>query len=124
MLLAEDLDVVRELYAQLLTRAGCTVETAVDGVQAWGLLQSRTYDILVTDHMMPNLSGLDLIRRLRRENRQLPVLLVSGDLPVGESDLLEVVHPGGMLAKPFSRTQFLDAVHSALHRITPLVEVL
>jgi CheY-like chemotaxis protein len=114
VLLAEDLDVVRDLYAELLTRAGYSVDVARDGLEAWTLLKSRTYDILVTDHMMPYVSGLQLLRLLRKENPDLPTLLVSGDLPVHEPDLATLVVPGGLLLKPFSRTQLLNAVEAAI----------
>ena len=116
IVLAEDLEAVREVYADLLGRAGHTVDAAADGQAAWELMQTTSYDILVTDHMMPRLSGVELLRLVRKEHTDLPVVLISGDLPLHESDLVALTTPGVLLPKPFSRAELLSAVEIAVRR--------
>jgi DNA-binding response OmpR family regulator len=122
VLLAEDHIGVREIYAEILSRAGYVVDVASDGIEAWELLKGGGHQVLITDHMMPGMTGVELLRRLRRENTEMPALLVSGDMPTHESDLTTLVTPGGLLPKPFSAAQFLNLVASAL-RGTAVISV-
>ncbi len=56
----------RLLLRRVLTNLGYRVETAVDGEQGWRKLLQRSYRFIVTDYEMPNLDGLQLIRRIRQ----------------------------------------------------------
>ncbi len=114
LLLAEDMEVVREVYANVLKGAGYEVALAHDGAEAWEMMRAGSFDLIVTDQTMPRLSGVELLRLVRDENRDIPALLVSGDLPLHEPDLIALVTPGGLLSKPFSRVELLDAVHAAM----------
>jgi CheY-like chemotaxis protein len=116
ILLVEDHAVVRELYATILSGAGYDVTLAADGLEAWERLSAQPYDLLVTDHAMPNLTGVELLRRVREEKKDLPAIMVSGDMPTHEPDLPSLVEPGGLLAKPFTPVALLKAVSSALER--------
>jgi two-component system chemotaxis sensor kinase CheA len=79
VLLAEDSITTRMQEARILETAGYEVVTAVDGVDAWNKLATRTFDAVVTDVMMPNLSGLGLAEKIRGEARyaELPIILVT-----------------------------------------------
>ena len=63
------------------------VDTAADGEEGWKALHAvshapDSYDLLITDHDMPGLSGLDLVKRLRAVHIALPVILATGKLPI------------------------------------------
>ena len=79
ILLAEDSIVTRTQEARILENAGYEVVTAADGLEAWNKLATRTFDAVVTDVLMPNLDGLGLAERIRREARyaELPIILVT-----------------------------------------------
>jgi two-component system chemotaxis sensor kinase CheA len=79
ILLAEDSITTRTQEARVLENAGYEVVTAVDGLDAWNKLATRAFDAVVTDVMMPNLNGLDLAEKIRRESRYagLPIILVT-----------------------------------------------
>jgi DNA-binding response OmpR family regulator len=67
ILFVDDEPSIRELGAKALVRAGYEVDTAEDGEVAWGLLQSRRFDLVVTDCHIPRLSGFELLRaRLKK----------------------------------------------------------
>jgi two-component system chemotaxis sensor kinase CheA len=79
ILLVEDSISIRTLEQRFLEDAGYQVVSAVDGMQAWHKLEDGVFDAVVSDIMMPNLSGLGLTERIRREARyaDLPVILVT-----------------------------------------------
>ncbi len=79
ILLAEDSIVTRTQEARILENAGYEVVTATDGLDAWNQLATRAFDAVVTDIIMPNLDGLGLAEKIRRESRyaELPIILVT-----------------------------------------------
>jgi DNA-binding response OmpR family regulator len=87
---------------------------AADGEGAWERLRSEVFDLLITDHMMPRLTGLNLIKRLRDANMTVPSILISGNPPTDESDLLLLIQPGRFLQKPFNLASLLDVVNGLL----------
>jgi two-component system OmpR family response regulator len=81
VLLAEDDRALRRYLEVVLSRAGYEVLTAADGLEAMKALLSNEVDAVVTDALMPHLSGHELCRFLREHPRlkSLPVVLLSGD---------------------------------------------
>ena len=79
VLLAEDSLTTRALERSILESAGYAVVTAVDGTDAWQLLQREHVDVVVSDVDMPGMSGVELCRAIRGSGRfpQLPVVLVT-----------------------------------------------
>lgn len=79
ILLAEDSITTRTQEARILENAGYEVVTAVDGLEAWNQLATRAFDAVVTDIVMPNLSGLALAEKIRAEPKyaELPIILVT-----------------------------------------------
>lgn len=79
MLLVEDEVGTQDALATLLRMDGWQVLTAYDGAQALAQLERRTPDVIVTDYMMPNLDGLELIERIRSEpvTLDVPIVLMS-----------------------------------------------
>jgi CheY-like chemotaxis protein/DNA-binding PadR family transcriptional regulator len=77
ILVADDSSASRALTKHLLLAAGYEVELAEDGVQAWKLLQEAVFDVLVSDAVMPQLDGFELLRRVRASQRlsELPVIV-------------------------------------------------
>ena len=86
VLLVDDDPSLRNLMSRVLSDGGCQVVEASDGATALGILQAPDLpDVVVTDLMMPAMSGLELIRELRADERtaELPVLVVSSALDTG-----------------------------------------
>jgi len=69
VLCIEDEHFIGELYNRALTRAGYSVKIIVDGVEALKEAQSDTYDIILLDLMLPNLSGIEILRTLRDKTK-------------------------------------------------------
>src|SRR5262249_8633874 len=79
VLVAEDSITSRMLIKGILESAGYEVRTAVDGMEAFTLLRSETFDIVVSDVEMPRLNGFDLTARIRADDAlaDVPVILVT-----------------------------------------------
>ena len=78
-LLVDDEDAVRESAAQMLVDLGYTVTTATSGVEAWALIeQGFAPDLLITDHVMPGMTGTELAHAVRQRSPALRVLVISG----------------------------------------------
>jgi DNA-binding response OmpR family regulator len=114
ILLVDDDLYARELNAGVLLRSGYDVDTAQDGADAWKALNDASYDLLITDNRMPRVTGLDLIKKLRSEDRTLPVILASGTVPMEELTRHPWLKLDAVLPKPFTVSELLDAVRTVL----------
>jgi CheY-like chemotaxis protein len=79
VLIAEDNNDLRELYSFILAQAGCEVRQAADGREALRMLKQERPDVLVTDVMMPGMTGVELVERVRCDDelQTLPVVVMS-----------------------------------------------
>ncbi len=114
ILVVDDDEVIRRINALVLRRFGFQTETAEDGEAAWEALQANGFDLLVTDHNMPRLTGVDLVRKVRGARLKLPVILASRALPTEEVQKDAGLQPMLTLAKPFSGFQLLHAVNELI----------
>jgi CheY-like chemotaxis protein len=80
ILLIEDNDETRYLLANFLTKNGREVMEAKDGEEGWELLQRATFDLVITDLVMPKVNGLVLVSRIHARWPKLPIILISGYL--------------------------------------------
>lgn len=78
-MVVDDSILLRTVVQETLQKAGFTVSTAADGVEAWGRLQTEAVHVIVADVTMPQLDGLALTRMIRADGRlgRLPVVLMS-----------------------------------------------
>jgi CheY-like chemotaxis protein len=95
VLLVDDEPLVRASTADMLAELGYAVVEAESSHEALALIDGRGVDLVITDHLMPGLSGTDLARILAAERPGLPVLIVSGyaDLDGLPSDLPRLTKP-------------------------------
>ena len=113
ILVIDDEDAILHVMASLLRRAAYFVHCACDGEEGWKAFNEKTFDAVVTDHDMPRLSGLDLIRRVRAVSSNLPIVLISGRIPFGEPDLEALLRPGVIMQKPFTIDELITNVRAA-----------
>ena len=110
MLVVDDDRMIRSLLADVLRRAGYSVQLAEDGEAAWKVLAAEPFDLVITDHEMPQLRGLDLVRRLRESQFTRPIIMISGTVPWEAQDLQALLSPGRVLEKPFRLQDLLGEV--------------
>lgn len=112
ILIVDDNDEIRALMAVLLAGEGYVVGEACDGEEALRRIDAEPFDVVVTDHQMPGLNGLEVMAQVHEQDNHRPVIIVSGL----ETDLSRrAVELGAYawLTKPLSRPLFLDLVYSA-----------
>jgi two-component system cell cycle sensor histidine kinase/response regulator CckA len=112
----EDEDQVRELMVRALQKAGCVVLTASSGPEALSAVDPGSrLDLVVADVVMPGGSGPEMVRHLRRTRPRLRALYVSGYAPqFATSGTTSPDAEPHFLQKPFSLSQFIDAVREVL----------
>jgi two-component system, cell cycle sensor histidine kinase and response regulator CckA len=113
VLLVEDEPTVRDLAETILRRAGFQVHAAPDPAAALAFIAAGgAMDLLVTDVVMPGMTGTELARLLREQRRDLPVLFMSGYSEEASRDPGRTAHP--LLAKPFTPAELRRAVDAAI----------
>src|ERR671928_314891 len=116
VLVVDDDRAVREALERALQLHGYEVALASDGDSALAAVEARTPDALVLDVMMPGLDGLDVTRRLRRQENRTPILLLTARDAVG--DRVEGLDAGAddYLPKPFALEELLARLRALLRR--------
>ena len=111
ILIIDDEEIVRVLLRSALEAAGYEVTEAANGCQGLDLYRQRPTDLVITDILMPEMNGLDMLLELTREFLHARVIAISG--AGGEENVLDVAKLLGArqtFQKPFSLPNLLGAV--------------
>jgi two-component system copper resistance phosphate regulon response regulator CusR len=116
LLLVEDEKKVSELVARALRAESYAVDVAEDGLRGWELAQAYEYDLIILDLMLPRLPGEEVLRRIRRTNQRVPILILTAR---GATD--DKVHnfeagADDYLTKPFAFAELIMRVKALLRR--------
>jgi two-component system, cell cycle response regulator CpdR len=114
ILVAEDNPAVREFIQRALATAGHTVTLTADGQQALDRLSTETFDVLITDIVMPNVDGIALALKATSLHPDLRIVMISGYAQerMRAHNIDALVHR--IIAKPFSIVEICDAVKDAM----------
>lgn len=118
LLIDDDRD-LRTMLTRALVRFGYSVTEADNGREALARLETTTFDLLVTDIIMPDMEGIELILKLRRSMPQLPVIAMSAGGRIGPDSYLSLARRSGAavtLVKPFGLDEFIAAVKTVLEK--------
>jgi len=116
ILLVDDDDAFRNLLGVQLSKMGYSVSEAGDGQQALALQAADAADLIITDLIMPEKEGLEIIQELRHRHSKVKIIAMSGGGRVRAADYLKVARLMGAdrtLEKPFS----LEALASAISEV-------
>lgn len=87
VLCIEDEHFINELYARALTKAGYEVKSVIDGNEALKEALTDAYDIILLDIMIPNITGTEILKRLRTEKPNLKAqIIITTNLELGDED--------------------------------------
>jgi len=114
ILYVEDNAIIRDIYGEILSRAGYKVDFAEDGQAGWESLRRKKYELLITDYDMPQLTGLDLAVRARVGGMALPIIVASGCAWLMNEDVYAWLRLSSCLQKPFTADDFLQTVRAVL----------
>ena len=109
----EDSD-LRQLYAEALGGFGHHIDAAADGVAGWEALRANHYNLLITEHEMPNLTGIELVKLLRAARMTLPVIMAARRLPMHELTRNPSLQFAATMSKPFAVDALLGTVENVL----------
>lgn len=116
VMLVEDNPHLNQLLRKVLENSGLAVESFDRATTAWKSLtgSNGTFDLVVTDQVMPDMSGIELARKLRDRKPGIPILIISGYAAETdfEAQLEELKIP--LLPKPFSTTDFVEQIRELL----------
>jgi len=126
ILVADADEQVRAAAHALLERYGCTVETARDGTEAVSMVRAcgaEAYDVIIADIRLPDMSGYELLVRLREVRECVPLVLMTGFGYDPGHSIVKARQAGIdlVLFKPFRVDQLLDTVEKVLSRSPVLV---
>jgi DNA-binding NtrC family response regulator len=114
ILLIDDDPSILDLGQFILGRSGFAVDTACDGAFGWHALRTQHYDAVVTDNLMPNVTGLALMKLMRDARMTTPVIMITGTVPTPELLHAFNLRPAAILEKPFTVDELLEAVSRSI----------
>ena len=115
LLLVEDDDSVRQLMAESLEAIGYNVTQAADGETALHILRQTRPDLLITDYLMPGMTGAELMQKVRVQAPDLPMIIATGYADMKAIE--EVIGANQLLRKPFPLAELAATVARALEAV-------
>lgn len=118
ILLVEDEAEIREMVSRVLAREGFDMRTAVDAAEGHRRIAERVPDLMLVDWMLPGTSGIEFVRRCRRDEltREVPVIVLTAR--AGEGDRVHGLETGAddYVTKPFSPRELAARIRAVLRR--------
>lgn len=100
----------RQLVTEVLIQSGYEADPVADGAAGWEALQTRAYDLLITDNFMPRITGLEMVKLLRGSSATLPVIMATGAIPTDELQRHPWLKISAFLIKPYGVGHLLRTV--------------
>ena len=115
VLIADDSDAIRDIIRLSMTFQGYQVLEAKDGRDAYEILSKQPCDLLITDLSMPNMSGAELVEKVRGElkNDTLPIIVYTAERDANFQDLINR-GANKVLSKPISPIELIEHAKSLL----------
>ena len=110
ILLAEDDESLRKFLAAALVKAGHIVTDFGDGDEAWECIQGFTFDLLLTDIVMPGMDGIELAKRAAELNDGLKIMFITGFAAVALHPSSNAPKQAKVLSKPFHLREIVAEV--------------
>ena len=114
VLVIDDERFIRGLLAELLTVWGCEADVAANGTEGLALLDLKSYDLVLTDYVMPGSTGVELVERVRSRDQGIGVIMLTGSEADLESDGRRLRFT--LLHKPLQIDRLETAVKQLLNR--------
>ncbi len=116
ILVIDDDVLLRKILIMFLTAHGYRVITAENGASGWQLIQQENLDLIICDLMMPELDGIEILTRLRRNSdvSNIPFIVISGNKDEASQELLLTLGANYYLIKPFTPEKLLKVISQYL----------
>lgn len=122
ILLIEDDENLRETLKYQLEQEQCRTEACPDGAAGLELIRTQTYDLVILDRMLPSMDGLTLLKTIRKENIQTPVILLTA--LGGLQDKITGLDCGAddYIVKPFAFQELMARIRCIIRRPSSMVD--
>lgn len=110
LLVADDSDTVLLMLQRRLEMAGYEVVTAKDGQEALEQAERENPDVILLDAMMPRMSGVEALQKLRASGSKVPVLVISAHLDAQEPERMIEAGANGCVPKPFEWDELIARI--------------
>jgi two-component system chemotaxis response regulator CheY len=116
ILIIDDSDSIREVVGFTLENAGHDVHKAVDGINALTFFNGQKFDLVITDLHMPNMNGLELIRKVRAmdDYKFVPILFLTTESQTAKKMEAKEAGATGWIVKPFAPEKLLEAINKVV----------
>lgn len=116
LLVIEDERKIARVITESLKREKYAVDTAYDGEEGFNLADSQPYDLLIVDRMLPGLEGTEIVKKLRENGKNMPILFLTALSTTEDKTLGLDVGADDYLTKPFAIDELLARVRALLRR--------
>jgi len=116
ILVVEDDDSTRELLTEALGRWGYESEAVVNGKQGLEKFQSRLFSVIITDIRMPGMDGLSMLRRIRKRDKKIPIIVITGYPSVDSAVDCLVEGADNYLVKPINLDDLKAKINKAFEK--------
>src|SRR6266550_9306317 len=110
ILAVDDEPLIGESIASMLEAPHRKIEVAGNGQQALAMAAKTPFDVVITDHLMPQSGGLELVRKLRQRKYRGKIIVLSGHLSSENIGTYEALAIDEVLSKPFDLEELRDIV--------------
>ncbi len=117
ILVIDDDEMIRIVFERFLKGQGYAVDCAADGKEGLQLLETEPPDLVITDIMMPETDGLEVVLSMRENHPDIPVIAISGGMTIASMDFLPLVKKFGAIKvfyKPVELEDLLAGIHELL----------
>ena len=121
ILIVDDSSTMRRIIGNVVMQLGFTrdnFEEAEDGAKAWKLLSEAHYDVILTDWNMPNMNGLELVKKVRSEgtHQKTPIIMITTE--GGKSEVITALKAGvnNYIVKPFNAEVLKEKLDGVLKK--------
>ena len=114
ILIIDDSDYVRSFLADLLTDAGYDVLEASKGADGVAVQNRERLDCILLDVILPDIDGLEVLKRIREKDTRLPVLMMTAEDPGWVRMTCENYGANGFLSKIFEPENILEVIENAI----------
>jgi two-component system chemotaxis response regulator CheY len=121
ILIVDDSSTMRRIIGNVVMQLGIDKEDfdeAEDGLKAWNMLNNKKYDVILTDWNMPNMNGLDLVKKVRKEgnHQSTPIIMITTE--GGKGEVITALKAGvnNYIVKPFNAEILKDKLDGVLKK--------
>ena len=114
ILIVDDEKSIRKTFRILIEKEGYSVSTAENAIQALQLIEDEDYDLIITDTIMPQMSGLELTKIIRKTNPIVPIIVITGEPTLENKQIASEFKATEYMPKPIKIDDLFTTIENML----------